>query len=1150
MKSRAAGIVCLALLGSAGAAHAAPPARAPTIGDLDSKSVPVRPDVKPATGGATKAMENYRQFLQMQNADPKLRAEALRRLGDLNLESGELERMASEVTQVDRPGGEAIRLYTTLLKAYPDYPRNDLVLYQLARAYETTGQTELALSTLDSIVSRYPHSREIAEVQFRRGELYFSAHRYADAEHAYEAVLAVGRGGSAFYAQSLYKHGWALFKQGQNEPSLESFGKLLDVTMTTPGGGARGLDSLSRPDRELVDDTLRVMSITFSYLDGAKSIDEFMSHRAGAPYTYLLYSHLGDLLVEKQRYQDAATVYRSFVSLDPVNEHAPMLTNAAIEAYRKGGFADLMLDGELEYVQRYGFDAPFWANRQHEDYPQVVTDLKSHLHDVAEYYHASAQKSKKPEDYAAAAHWYRVYLTSFPGAKDSAAINYLLADALYESHQYADAATEFERTAYDYPDKSKSADAAYAALVALQKQEDASAPEARAIVQQRALASSIKFAQSFPDHPQSAVVLTRSAQELYADGDQPRAAEISRAVLARTPPVDAPKERIAWTIIGQVSFNQADYSAAENSFQHALAVAPPGDPERGDINERLADAVYKQGEAKRTAGNEAGAADDFLRVARLAPGSKVVGTAQYDAAASLINAQQWDQAIIVLEAYRHDYPKSEYAADVEHKLAVAYVAAGRSDAAAAQYERIAANPKEDPAVIREALTKAADLYQQAGNTAKAVPLLERLVHDYPAPLAGAVEIRQRLMDIAARDNNSERVRYWQHEIIKADATAGAARTDRTRYLAAKAQLALAAPARDTYRAIKLVAPLKQSLAAKKKALESAVQAYKTVAAYGVAETTTAATFETAELYRVLAKDLLDSERPKKLSPDELEQYNSLLEEQAYPFEEQAISIHELNTKRTPEGVYDESIGKSFGALAELKPARYAKTELSAGLTTPAAQAGPPPVPPPGAAVQADFQRALDLSAAGKDTEATQELKQFDLQHGGYAAPSIDIGLLARRQGQLPDSQIALQHATEIDAGSAIAWDELGITLRQQGRFTEARDAYQHAIADDDSYAPAHRNLGVLLDLYLGDAPAALPQFERYKALTSEDKPVGTWIAELRARTGIKAPVAPVPEAPSAETPTADTPAAVAPAPGAPATDAPAAPAAPGNGGPT
>ena len=83
-----------------------------------------------------------------------------------------------------------------------------------------------------------------------------------------------------------------------------------------------------------------------------------------------------------------------------------------------------------------------------------------------------------------------------------------------------------------------------------------------------------------------------------------------------------------------------------------------------------------------------------------------------------------------------------------------------------------------------------------------------------------------------------------------------------------------------------------------------------------------------------------------------------------------------------------------------------------------------------------------------------------------------------------------------------------MTLRREGKFSDARAAYEHALAVDADYAPAHRNLGVLLDLYLGDPAAALPEMERYKALTAEDKPVSSWIAELRTRTGVKPPAAP------------------------------------------
>jgi len=1116
---------CVALLAALPPAMAAknPAPSAPTIGDLNSKSVDVSP--APAkSGGPAKAMENYREFLKLQNADPRLRAEALRRLGDLNLESGELERMANEVTQLDLQGAEAIRLYSTLLKAYPNYPRNDQVLYQLARAYETTGQPAQALSTLDTIATRYPKGRDTAEVQFRRGEILFSNHRYAEAQVAYEAVLARGPGGSTFYAQSLYKHGWSQFKQGMNEDSLKSFADLLDLTLTDPNNSARmrPWESLGRADRELVEDTLRVMSITFTYLDGAKSLDDLVARRGKIPYAWRLYSRLGDLYVEKQRFQDAAATYRAFVSRDPVDEHAPGLSMAAIEAYRKGGFAELMLQGKLEYAQRYGFDAPFWKGRQHSDYAQVVAELKTNLKDVAQYYHATAQKTKKPEDYAAAAQWYRSYLSSFPDDPDSAATHYLLADALFESHQYLDAAGEYEQTAYGYPRNERSAEAAHAALVSYQKYEDTLAPDARGSVHQRATDAGLKFAQSFPEHPESAVVLTHAAQDLYAAGDQPRAAQAAQALLARVPPVSAAQQRIAWTIVGQVSFNQGEFASAENAFTHALAVAGPKDPERADITERLAASVYKQADAKRTAGDQAGAAQDFLRVGRVAAGSKITATSQYDAAAALITAGQWDQAIAVLEAYRRDYPKSEYAADIERKLAVAYDQGGHSAQAAAQYERIAGNPQEDRAVVREATIKAADLYAKSGDSARSTAMLERLVRDYPTPVADAIEVRQRLLDAAIKSGNTERRRYWEHEIVKADAGAGSGRTERTKYLAARAQLVLAEPARDTFRSVRLIAPLKQTLGAKKKAMEAAIAAYKQVAEYQVAETTTAATFETAELYRELAHDLMASERPKKLSADEREQYDTLLEEQAFPFEEQAISIYELNAKRAPEGVYDESVRKSFDALAKLKPARYGKVELSEGwIATLAAPAGGNA---PSLEAQMDYERATALARGGELSDAQLELQQLEVQYPGYSAPAIDLGLVARAQDRLADSEAALRRATTLEPGNATAWSELGVTLRQEGKFSDAKAAYGQAISSDGNYAPEHRNLGVLLDLYLDDPTAALPEFERYKELSGEDKPVAGWIAELRARMGIKA----VPPADAAPAPPPETPASAAP----------------------
>jgi len=206
-------------------------------------------------------------------------------------------------------------------------------------------------------------------------------------------------------------------------------------------------------------------------------------------------------------------------------------------------------------------------------------------------------------------------------------------------------------------------------------------------------------------------------------------------------------------------------------------------------------------------------------------------------------------------------------------------------------------------------------------------MLEAFVKHFPQPLNPAMEARNKLRLIATKTGDIAAQDYWYKDIIVADRSAGSARTDRSRALAAKATLTLAAPVRDEFVRIKLVVPLKKSLAEKRKAMEAALKAYADAADYQVADVTTAATFESAELYRQLGKDLMSSERPRNLSKDELEQYDVLLEEQAFPFEEKAIKLHEVNTARTRDGTYDEWVQKSFAALAQLNPGRYAKVEV-------------------------------------------------------------------------------------------------------------------------------------------------------------------------------------------------------------------------------
>jgi tetratricopeptide (TPR) repeat protein len=906
-------------------------AHAPTIRDLEAHPAEVTAGGKVSANDST-AMASYQRFLALQHTDPNLRAEALRRLADLNLDAGDLQRMESELSSVDVHGAEAIKLYTTLLSVYPGYEHNDEVLYQLARAYDTTGQPDQALHTLDLIVQRYPGAKDIDEVQFRRGELLFSARRYSEAEQAYAAVIARGAA-SPFYVQSLYKGGWALYKESLAAQSLPLFARLLDLELLGPDGRVRPMADLKRADRELVRDSLRVMSITFSQDSGPRSIAQFIGRYGARPYDALLYSTLGDLYVAKQRYQDAASTYLAFVDSEPQADVAPDLAARAIRAYAKGGFSELVFQAKRAYVERYGFNGAYWRTHQRADHPEVVAELETDLRDVATYDHAIAQKSRDVRDYAAAARWYREYLDSFPAAPDAAKVDHRLADALFAAQDYAAAATEYEHAAYDYPRNPQSETAGYAALTAYQKAESGLSGPALAGLQRRAIDSGVRFAQAFPDHPDSAGVLTRADEAVFAAGDLPRAVKIAGILLARKPPADQAKRRIAWTIIGEADYNQHEFAAAEPAFIQARALAASDPKMSADLTERIAAAVYRQGAAKRQAGDGDGAVRDFLRVEQVAPGSSVCATALYDASAELIQLKEWARAIQVLQDFRARFPRSGLSADVDDKLAVAYAGANQPMQAAQQFETIAARPAQTPAVRKEALRRAADLYAQAHDIPRAMTVLEKLVAQYPAPIADAEEMRQRLADYAAQAGDLTARNHWYREIVKADAEAGTQRSPRTHYLAAKAQLALAAEPRDQFRAIRLTLPLARTLKAKRRAMERAMGAYRLAGAYGVAEVTTAATYEMADLYQTLAHDVLASERPRHLTGQELDEYNSLLEDQVFPFEEQAIKVHGLNAARASQGIYDQWVRKSFAALAQLDPARYGKTELTSDVVT-------------------------------------------------------------------------------------------------------------------------------------------------------------------------------------------------------------------------
>ena len=912
----------------------------PTLASLANRAIQVTPDegVKVAEEQTIAA---YQQFLKAAPKAPQ-RGEAMRRLGDLEMDKA--DRIAADATgntSAEPDYKAAIARYEEFLKEFPDDPKNDRVLYQLARAQEQAGDLDKALKTLSTLVAKHPGTLHTGEAQFRRGELLFTTRNYKDAEAAYTAVLQ-GDEKTAFNERALYMQGWSRFKQGRLEDGLQSFFGVLDLKLGTLSPAVKdeadleAVPELKRAERELVEDTFRVMSISFSALAGAETVGKFIDSPVREEYQFRVYQQLGELYIKQDRIKDAADTFALFVRRQPLHAQAPLLQARVIEIYEKNGFETLALQAKKDHVQRYGADSEF-RRANPSGWLRAQELVKTHLVELARHHHALSQKTHTASDVQEAARWYRTLLTSFPDDPQAAANRFLLAELLFEDKRWAEAAVEYETVAYKQPGDAKGADAGYSALLAYAALEKETADAAKKQQLQRdAVESALRFATAFPTDTRNGPVLTRAAEQLFALGDTDRAVVVARQSLALQPPPAPELRRTAWTVIAHQSFEKADYAQAEKAYGEVLALTAERAPGRAEIAERQAAAIYKQGEAARGAGDARAAVGHFERVAglgTLGATSAVRASAQYDAAAALIGLKDWGKAATALEDFRRQQPGHPLQAEVAPKLALAYLELGRSTQAAAEFERVAAQTK-DPELARGAAWQAAELHQKAADKATpkspqlatAIRAYERYLQQYPQPLDPAIEARWRLAALTKQDGQLPKSTAWIRAVQQADADAGANRTPRSRSLGGQATLALSEPLLDAYRKVPLIEPLAKQLKLKKAKMEDVLKAYAGASEAQVAEVTTAATFHTAALYQDFGKSMIGSARPKKLSKAELEQYNVMLEEQAFPFEEKAIELYETNARRAAAGIYDPFVQKSFAELAKLKPGRYAKTE--------------------------------------------------------------------------------------------------------------------------------------------------------------------------------------------------------------------------------
>src|SRR3989441_11600963 len=301
-------------------------------------------------------------------------------------------------------------------------------------------------------------------------------------------------------------------------------------------------------------------------------MQEHFSKFGNRSYEDRIYSSLGEHYLGKLRYDDAAKTYKAFVALYPFHRAAPRFSMRVVDTFTQGGFPKLVLESKREFASKYGLKAEYWRHFKPEDSPEVLAYLKTNLKDLATHYHAQYQNANEADEkltnYREASQWYGAYLESFPTEADSASVNYQFADLLLENKDFGKAAKQYERTAYGYSPHPQSAAAGYAAIYAYREQLKVAGKEQQDAVKRDTVASSLKFADAFPQDKHAAAVLGGAADDMYEMKDYKTAIEADQRVIDKNPGANPSIRRFARLMVSPGSFDRAKSPHAAPIYTH------------------------------------------------------------------------------------------------------------------------------------------------------------------------------------------------------------------------------------------------------------------------------------------------------------------------------------------------------------------------------------------------------------------------------------------------------------------------------------------------------------------------------------------------------------------------------------------------------
>lgn len=344
---------------------------------------------------------------------------------------------------------------------FKSYPRMDEVLFYYAYTLDGVKRITESRKIFHQLINNYPNSKYIPQAFLSFADYFFENNDLDNAEKFYDKVLKFPK--APIYAYALYKKGWVYLNQERPQQALETFFKVADIT--------KGKKKAKTINKAAKKDFVR------AYAEVGRAEKAYQSfQRVDKGYSFNMLKILGTIYLDQGAAEKAIFVYRELIGLKSKSPDVCEWQGNVLSAMLSAGNQREKSDEIVNLVKIYVAHKKAGVLKGGK-LEECRDNAQGTTSEMAKVWHNEAIKTLNPEALGNVEKLYKLYVKSFPTAKDIGDMQYYYAELLWQRAEYEKnprVATErWEKAAMAFTDVVESGktskkivkEAAYAAVL-------------------------------------------------------------------------------------------------------------------------------------------------------------------------------------------------------------------------------------------------------------------------------------------------------------------------------------------------------------------------------------------------------------------------------------------------------------------------------------------------------------------------------------------------------------------------------------------------------------------------------------------------------------------------------------------------------------